>query len=173
MTQPLKLLMVGRAPSYVPMVTNNWIMSCGTSGMFGRAVDHRVWTTYEHALIERYWKDPGMVWLFATNPHDSNFVHGWLCGEHTDAGPVVHYLYVRKSMRDSPVVYLGVAQALMEAFLSGLQLPVQRITHSRNTPAFERKVAKDARFGGLAREWFYNPYVAFAEFGPRTANDAG
>ncbi len=165
----LDILMVGRQPSYVPMVTNNWLMSAGArEGMFGRDCPYRVWTTYEHALIERYWNDPGMLWLFAANPVDTNYVYGWLCGEHTDAGPVLHYLYVRRSMRNSRAVQPGVAQALMETFV-GVPLPVDRVTYTRTTPAWERKIGSDPAFRGLAREFLCNPYVAFKEFGPRSA----
>ena len=72
----LPILMVGRRPDYVPMVTSNWIRS-SYHGLNPR-LDTRVHDTYEHALIERYWKDPDFVWLFAANPEDTNFVHGWL-----------------------------------------------------------------------------------------------
>lgn len=165
MTEPLRLLMVGRRPEYVPMVTNNWIRSGEQCGL-GYRVDSRVWTTYEHALIERYWREPHMQWLFAANPADTNFVHGWLCGEHTDLGPVLHYLYVRRSMRDKGLIKLGVAEALLRTFLGQYQaLPVPRLTHTRTTSAWER-LCHSGRTEALFEESFYNPFLAFQEFRP-------
>lgn len=171
MTHPVpEIRIAGRRPAFVPMVTNNWLLS-GERGPLASRVDRRVYSTYEHALIERYWKDPGMVWLFATNPADSNYAYGWLCGESTNVGPVLHYLYVRGSMRNSRDVYTGFAEVLLRTFIGGCghTIPVPRVTHTRTTPAFERMLARDESVRGLADEFFYNPFIGFAEFAPNRA----
>lgn len=160
------MLMVGRRPEYVPMVTSNW-MSSSRAGN-GVRVDRRVHDTYEHALIERYWRDPDFVWLFAANPADTNFVHGWLCGELTDVGPLLHYVYVRRRMRDTAALKLGVCEALMRSFINPVDYGDEgRLTHTRTTPAWEawarRHLDSDAPAFG---ETFFNPYLAFNEFCP-------
>lgn len=157
--------MVGRRPAFVPMITNNWLMSAERGPMVSR-VDRRVYTTYEHALIERYWADPGMVWLFATNPADTNFCYGWLCGEHTNMGPVLHYLYVRRSMRNSASVHLGFSEVLLRTFIGGQDPHVERLTHTRETPDWRRMLERDEPVRSLADEWFFCPYLGFAEFAP-------
>lgn len=157
MTSPLEIMMVGRRPEYFAMVASGWIRSSEEPWRPGG--DPRVWRVYEHALIERAWKDPGMVWLFAVNPTDTNFVYGYLVGEHTDAGPLIHYVYVRKRMRNSRSVYLGVADALLTTFLVGTS--PERITHSRTTTFGEAWTKRHPQY-----EWFYNPYMAFQEFRP-------
>ena len=164
MSEALDIALVGKAPAYVPWVTNSWVRS-SRPGYFPNA-DPRIHTTYEHALIERYWRDPVMAWVFAARPEDTNFCYGYLCGEHTDIGPVLHYLYVRRSMRDSRELRLGVAETLVRGFLSGLQLPVERITYTRESKAWKRKLYRDRRFRNLADEWFFNPYLAFDQFRP-------
>ena len=146
------------------MVTNNWV----TSGVEhrDRRVDRRVYTTYEHALIERYWKDPDFVWLFAANPEDTNFVYGWLCGELTDVGPLLHYVYVRRRMRDTRGLKLGVCDALLRTFIGEA---TERLTHSRTTPAWEawiRRYHALEQEPPLFRETFFNPALAYDEFCP-------
>jgi hypothetical protein len=141
-------------------VTNNWVSS-GVEHR-DRHVDRRVYTTYEHALIERYWKDPDFVWLFAANPTDTNFVYGWLCGELTDVGPLLHYVYVRRRMRDTRDLKLGVAGALLQEFVQHEH--VDRLTHTRTTPAWEAWLRRNSN--GLCAETFHNPYLAYDEFCP-------
>lgn len=156
----LPILMVGRRPEFVPMVTSNWMTSSRVGT--GVRVDRRVHDVYEHALIARYWRDPDFVWLFAANPTDTNFVYGWLCGELTDVGPLLHYVYVRRRMRDTKALKLGVAEALMRTFTGRERVPV--VTHTRTTPAFENWT----RGSGLsiADSYFFNSYLAFDEFCP-------
>lgn len=163
-TTPLPLAVVGRRDDFVPFVTSSWIQSAERGAAM--RVPQKVWSTYEHALITKYWNDPNHTWLFATNPADTNFVYGYLCGLGTDAGPVLHYLYVRRRMRDSAALRFDVAGTLLRTFVSGLRQ--DRITHTRTTPAWERKLREDEAFCDLAGEWFYNPYLAYYEFLPTT-----
>lgn len=158
MTEPLAIAVVGRRPEYLAWVMNSWILSSEHDNAL--RADRRVHTTYEHALIERYWKDPGFTWLFAVNPDDTNFCYGYLCGEATDVGPVLHYVYVRRRMRDSRTLGLGVANTLLQQFTRGQD--TARITYTRSTPAGRRFIARQA----AGTEWFSNPYLAFSEFAP-------
>lgn len=160
----LPILMVGRRPEYVNMVTSNWISS-GWHGN-GVRVDPRVYNTYEHALIERYWRDPDFVWLFAANPQDTNFVYGWLCGELTDVGPLLHYVYVRRRMRDTAALKLGVAGALLQTFAKDAPT-AERLTYTRTTPAWEQYLRRHADDDSFPfAETFFNSYLAFDEFAP-------
>ena len=161
----LPVALVGRNPSYVPWVTASWIRSTTPGPYVG--VDPRVHDTYEHAMIEGYWRDPNMAWVFAAKPEDTNFCYGFLCGEHTNIGPVLHYLYVRRTMRDSADLKLGVAETLVRGFLSGTPIPAARITYTRDTKLWQRKLRDDWEFKGLAKSWFFNPYLAFDQFRPK------
>lgn len=163
MTKPLDIMMVGRRDDFVPMVANNWLMS-GERGAPLR-VQRQVYMTYEHAHLEKYWKDPTVLWLFACNPQDTNYCYGWCCGLHTDVGPVLHFVYVRRSMRDSRALQLGVAESLLRTFI-GTPLPVARVTHTRTTPAFENMLAKNDTVRDLAGDWLYNPWLGYEEFLP-------
>lgn len=71
---------------------------------------------HQRRLIDRLWSDPECTWLVACLPKDPSFIFGWACGEASDAGPVLHFTYVKQSARR-----MGVATALLRAFFAGVE----------------------------------------------------
>lgn len=79
-----------------------------------KGLDTRVRTHHLHAFIARAWRDPLAVWLVAAYPKNMDFNFGWLLGHASDAGPVLHWIYVRDDMRR-----FGVGSALYREFMRG------------------------------------------------------
>ena len=150
MSLPLPPLAL-RAPttSDVPFITNSWLESYRDRGWANRHVPNRVYFLYHHRIIEKLWKAPGVTWMVACLPSDTTFILGWLCGEMTNAGPVLHFVYVKASNRR-----MGVATHLVEAFRDGA--PRGFITHL--TSGWEGLESE------LPGEYVYCPYMVFDEF---------
>lgn len=133
----------------VPFLTNSWLRSYRDSGAAIRHVPNDVYHLLHHRIIERLWRDEQVTWLVACYPQDTSFIYGWLCGENTDAGPVLHYVYVRRSMRK-----FGVATHLVNTFADGHDRGF--MTHL--TRGWEGLVST------LPTEFDYNPYFLYQEF---------
>lgn len=152
-TPPLQLM--PRQAEYVPFATAQWMHNARDCDAM-RHVPRAVYDHHQHATIERLWNDPGVMWLFAAHPPDPNYVFGFLVGEHTDAGPVLHWLLVRRDMRG-----FGVARALLAAFLgpvvsTGTPAPAW---YTHGTAHWRRALteAKSEPFSAWA--WQYNPWL--------------
>lgn len=115
-----------------------------------------VYYWHRHKLIEHLWDDPTAVWLVAVSPKDPTMIYGFLCGEATDAGYVVHYTFVRQVFRK-----VGIATALVCALQGQLEPDVEKLdttTITHMTPA-ARAIIR-GKYANLA---IYNPYHAFYE----------
>ena len=146
-TPPLML----RAPvdDDVRFVTSSWLNSFREAGAFNKHVGNDLYFAQHHSLIAALWNDPRTTKLLAVFPEDTAFIYGWLVGTGSDVGPIVHYTYVRNSMRGR-----GVATALVNAFGQGADGFVSHLT-----PAWE------ALERGMDGPRFrYSPYLAFTDF---------
>ncbi len=162
-TPPLQL--VGREAAYIPFATAQFMHNSRQASLV-RDVPREVQDHHQHALMERWWNDPGVTFLFAAHPPDTNFVFGYLVGESTDQGPLLHWLLVRRSMRG-----MGIARELLRAFLGGQQGTLGYYTHS--TPHWRRVLdGRDARqltgdgtpFSVYQEHpWVYNPYLLWEQ----------
>lgn len=150
-----------RMAADVPFITHAWMEGAKHTAPY-RGILGPIRSHYEHRLIEEAWRDPRVVWLVAAWPQDVNFCYGFLCGEATDAGPMVHWVYVRKHM-----TRMGVGTALMEDFLRGQDRTKGIITHE--TP---EGLALIHGGGGRLGSYVYNPFPwwnpAFRQYGEPT-----
>jgi hypothetical protein len=146
--------MLLRAPTAddVPFVTSGWLNSY-RRGSAVRDVPNDVYYHHEQALIQRLWRDKGVTWLIGCHPSDTTFAYGFLCGEATDAGPVLHYTYVKGDDRK-----FGVAGELLEAFLAGQ--PRDRAFYTHKTPTWDYLLKRSSRF--RMEDWLYNPWLAWS-----------
>jgi GNAT superfamily N-acetyltransferase len=158
-TPPLQL--VGRAPEYVAFCAAAW-MNAGRDSDAMAHVPRAVYDHHHHAQLERLWNDPGCTFLFAAHPPDPNFVFGYLIGEATNAGPVLHWLHVRRSMRG-----FGVARALLAAFLQG-QVPLEHrrapAWYSQGNPTWRRLVDAAQSEPWTRWAWQYNPFLLWEPY---------
>lgn len=139
-----------RTPEDIPFISSAW-MNSARRASHAKDVPRMVFDHHEHALIQRLWRDPGVTWLVGCHPSDTTFAYGFLCGEATDAGPLLHYTYVKGDDRR-----FGVAGALLEAFLRGQ--PRDRAFTSRMTPTWGALLDRSTRF--RREDWLYNPWLA-------------
>lgn len=136
-------------PADVPFITSAWMHGAIKLGPYD-GVPNPVRSHHLHRQIERLWADQRTVWLLAAWPKDVNFIYGFLAGQATDRGPVLHWLYVRRDMRR-----LGVATALMADFLAGQEPARLFVTSdSAHWRGFER--ASSATRGHVA---VYDPWL--------------
>lgn len=150
----------GRIPADIPFVTNSWLQSYRSEM---RGVGNDVYYLNHHDGIERLWASENVVWLVACWPKDPSYIMGWLCAEATDAGPVVHYIYVRHSVNSEQNLRgLGIATRLVETFLQGSDdphKPAHTIWHTHSTPASRAALSGRAAPQPGAPGWVYNPYL--------------
>jgi GNAT superfamily N-acetyltransferase len=152
-TPPIQLM--PRDAAYVPFATAQWFHN-GQNAAAMTHVPRDVYAHHHHAMMERLWNDPGVTWLFAAHPPDPNYVFGFLVGEATNAGPVVHWLLVRRDMRG-----FGVARALLAAFLGPVQSTIEPgpAWYTTSTPHWRRCLAEAKSEPFTAHRWQYNPFL--------------
>lgn len=148
----------------IPYITDSWLKSYQDAPAMA-GVGRDVYRANEHDLIESLWDDA--TWLVATVPTIPDFVAGWMCGEATDRGPIVHYVYTRNSFNGPdgkvPARKQGIATALVSTFLEGM--PRGRVWYTHET-----HLARHALRGKLAPQpgapgWEYNPWLAWRRVG--------
>lgn len=112
-----------------------------------RRVDRDTFYVEERRVFERLLNEATV--LVATSRNDLDYVLGFLLGEASDVGPVLHWCYVRHAVRR-----LGIARALVETFCAG-QVGTRWFT--RWTPSGAAALTRDGR----ARDGFnHNPYLS-------------
>lgn len=143
------IMLRGPVDDDVRFVTSTWLKSFREAGTFTRHVGNDLYFAQQHTLISKLWNDPRSTRLMAVFPEDTAFLYGWLFGTGTDAGPIIHYVYVRNSWRGR-----GIATALVQAMTEG----ADGFT-SHHTPAW------DALERGMDGPRFrYSPFLAFEGF---------
>lgn len=133
-------------------IYKNWLRSYRDSEGW---VSNTVYYWHQHRIIDRLWNDPGVVWLVAVSQADPTHIYGFLCGEQTDAGFVVHYVYVRQVFRRK-----GVATALVCA-LQGQLDPGQAESLDTFSATHLTVAARNIMRGKYANLMIYNPYHKF------------
>lgn len=93
-----------------------YMTKCYLEGMRDQPAARRViadvFYVEERKVFERLLNEATV--LVATSKNDLDYVLGYLVAEASDAGPVLHWCYVRHNMRR-----MGVARALVETFCAG------------------------------------------------------
>jgi hypothetical protein len=138
----------GRVKEDTAFVTAAWVRAARYCPPH-RFVDPDVRDYHVHRGIERLWKDPKVTWLVAAWPEDLQIAYGFLCGEITDAGPVLHWLYCRKHM-----TLMGIGTALVTEFTKGVD--ASRGYYTSTTSDF-RGVERGMRARG--QDWIYDPWL--------------
>lgn len=142
-----------RAPgaSDVPFITSAWHRSY-RRGSVVRDVPDDVYHHHQQTLIQRLWRDRGVTWLLACHPRDTTFAYGFLCGEATDAGPVLHYLYVKGDDRK-----FGVGGEMLDSFMAGQ--PRDRAFYTHRTRVWDLMLTGSTRYPRDG--WIYDPFLAW------------
>jgi len=131
----------------VPFVTNSWLKSYRHGGSMTKHVPNDVYYAQHHAVLERIL--PRGVVVVACDSGDPDHILGWMHSELLDEAFVLHYVYVKNSVRGHRIM-----RSMMERVLSSEDDRPRFHTHS--TDAW-RKL--DMHKMG----WVYNPYLLFGE----------
>lgn len=113
-------------------------------------------------FIRELWLDG--TWLVVHPEHDPTFVVGWMVGEGSDRGPIVHYVYVRHSLRGvrkpaTPARRHGIATAMVTAFLDGQD--ATRVWYTHRTALGDLALSGRCAPQPGAPGWEYNPWLAW------------
>lgn len=97
-----------------PFILQSWVRTYTRSQRWGplspRAVAGAV-----HTSILELLKQPGVTIAIATNPTNPWFIFGYVVFSHDDAGPILHWVYVKDLYRDMGIGPDLVAHACGEA----------------------------------------------------------
>lgn len=148
---PSRFLLRAPMAADAGFVTDAWLRGYRRSDAV-RGVDPVVFDHHVRSFIQARWRDRGTTWLVAGSPEDSTFAFGFLCGEATDIGIILHWLYVKRDDRG-----FGIAGAMLEAFEGGARGVGKFYTAS--TRPFERMLAASGRF--KKSDYIYDPWLAY------------
>jgi hypothetical protein len=167
------LALRGHTKADIEFITSTWLRSYRDSAP--RGVSNDLYYAAEHTAIERMWVAPEVTWLVATTQKYPTYILGWFCGELTDIGPVIHYVYVRHGVRQRPDPTTGavesldirhrrIASAMWESFTRDVSY--SRVFYTRETPDARSLI----RAKGLmapqpgAPGFNYHPYLGFKHY---------
>lgn len=129
-------------PGDVPFITNSWLKSYRSNGIGNRLVPNDVYFQMHHKILEAIL--PKGLAVVLCNPQDRDMILGWAHAETFSDGLVLHYAYVKNSLRKH-----GLFTQLMETLLEH-EKP-QAVFYTHKTEAFDK--LNPRRHG-----WIYNPY---------------
>jgi GNAT superfamily N-acetyltransferase len=150
-----------RAPNVkdIDFITNSWLESF-RDGYFVSTVPNRVYYNQHHKIMEKLL--PRSVVLVACNEKDPDHLYGWICAEVMDQHLILHYVYVKDSLRR-----FGIAKKLIQYLMKNLPVAQDRLVTTHQTQksktlikgwkSWDLKPAKE-RYG---IEFLYNPYLLF------------
>lgn len=122
-------------------VYSTWLRSYRFNSVFTRKLTNKVYYEWHHKAIERIFGRGGFC-IIACDTSDKNVVFGYIVGERTSSGDIIHFIYVKKAFRK-----LGIMAKLLDSvgFKGGL------FTHYTE---FCDEYLKSHE--GI---WTYNPYL--------------
>ena len=129
-------------PGDVPFITNSWLKSYRSGGIGNRLVPNDVYYQMHHAILEVIL--PKGLAVVLCNPEDRDMICGWAHAETFNDGLVLHYAYVKNSLRRH-----GLFTKLMDTLIEH-ERP-QSIMYTHKTEAFDKVTPKH-------KGWIYNPY---------------
>lgn len=128
----------------IRFVANSWLKSYRDGGFAGGIPNTRYYKKHRE-LIERVRKN-GDVLMVSERGKETKIL-GWAAYEDTDDGRVLHYIYVKRSVRGS-----GIAGSIATILM--LNAPPGDGSYSHRTE-LGRKLASKLRRAG----WVYDPYA--------------
>lgn len=131
--------------SDIAFVTNSWLKSMRAGGMFTSGVPNDIYYQMHHKLLETL--IPRSLLLVLCNMDDPDQIIGWACVERQPQILMLHYVYVKHSLRKQ-----GFMKLLLEELLAHEDVRFKFTTHM--TTAWDAMRPKD-------QGWIYNPYALF------------
>ncbi len=129
-------------PGDVPFITNSWLKSYRSGGIGNRLVPNDVYYQMHHAALEVIL--PKGLAVVLCSPEDRDMIFGWVHAETFSDGLVLHYAYIKNSLRRR-----GLFTQAMRTILDH-EAP-QAVFYSHNTEAFDKINPRE-------KGWIYNPY---------------
>jgi GNAT superfamily N-acetyltransferase len=143
----------------IEFITSSWLRSF-RDGYFVSTVPNRIYFNQHHKILEKL--IPRATCLIACNEMDPDHIYGYVIAEVMDQHLVVHYIYVKDSLRR-----FGVAKKLVQHLLRSLPVVQDRIITTHQThkskallhgwKSWDLAPARE-RYG---IEFLYNPYLLF------------
>lgn len=143
----------------IEFITNSWLQSF-RDGYFVGSVPNRVYFNQHHKILEKLL--PRSICIVACNADDPDHIYGWVCAEVVDQHLILHYIYVKDSLRR-----FGIAKRMIQKLLKDLPVAQNRIVTTHQTQksktlikgwkSWDLKPAIE-RYG---IEFLYNPYFLF------------
>ena len=98
------------------LVYSTWLRSYRFNSNFAKKLSNKVYYEWHHKVIERLF-GRGAFCLMACDASDNNIVFGYLVGERSGIGNIIHFIYIKKAFRG-----LGIMRQLLSA--SGLSFNI-------------------------------------------------
>lgn len=128
----------------IPFITSGWLKSF-RNAPFVRGVPNTVYYYHHHKLLETL--IPRSTVLVACNAEDTDQLVGFICYETFKEGVLIHYVYVKQTLRK-----VGIAKKMFETAVEGAPL----IQYTAKTyPIFDMEERLKER-GAV-----YNPYSLY------------
>ena len=134
----------GRA-SDIAFVTNSWLKSLRAAGVFTQGVPNDIFYQMHHKLLETL--IPRSTLLVLANIDDPDQIIAWACVEKQPGILLLHYVYVKHSLRRNGFMALLLAELLQRE-------PVQFKICTHMTTTWDAMRPRE-------RGWVYNPYALF------------
>ncbi len=131
--------------SDIPFVTNSWLKSLRAGGLFTQGVPNDIYYQMHHKLLETL--IPRSLLVVLCNLDDPDQIIGWACVEREPQILMLHYVYVKHSLRRN-----GFMNLLLDEVLKREDVRFKFTTHM--TAMWDALRPKD-------RGWIYNPYALF------------
>jgi len=132
--------------SDMAFVTNSWLKSFRSSGLFCQLVPNDIYYQQHHKILEHL--IPRGLLLVLCNLEDPDQILAWALAEKQSDILILHYVYVKHSLRKN---------GLMNALLGELE--------KHEKPAFKFTTHMTSSWDELnpkRRGWIYNPYCLFS-----------
>lgn len=139
----------------ISFIFNSWLKSYREKGTACRNVEQKIYYENQHRLIERLLEKiaPEGGVRVACNVNDPTQLFGFICAERVEGVFVIHYIYVKHSMRR-----FGIGSALLNSFDHD---PSVASAATHQTSASYRLEPK--------YRVIYHPYLLLFDYGDRYA----
>ena len=132
-------------PSDTNFVTSSWLRSLRAGGRFTAGIPNDVYYQMHHRILELL--IPKSLLLVLCNADDPDQIIAWACVERQPEILLLHYVYVKHSLRGN-----GFMSLLLQQVLDHEAVQFKICTHM--TTAWDALRPRD-------RGWVYNPYALF------------
>lgn len=148
----------GITPGDKAYVYDSWFNNLVDNDLHFKFMPRPVYTHHMTRIIDHHWENS--QWLVLGGKTAEDWCAGYVCGVHTEASPLVHYVYVRKRYRGH-----GWGRQLVRSWLELGSRDSGLVYHSTSTRVakrwefYHRGKRKTDGTWWLGRRWMYSPWA--------------